>query len=225
MQLNKRTVHRAMDHMGLRQSIRAGTDICALGIHQESFEVFLDEMRTKGLTAALQQRDEPFGDYRTGEPHEGRCRRCPGRYRPMVTDAPDAAERRCRGARSGRRSVGRVAYIAYRTYLAIAGVVTLLVVAAFFAVVLNPAVDALEHRARMRRGLATGLVFIVFLGCVAALLYAFIRPLAEQGSASPTTCPPTWTTPAPARGRWAISSSATTSRTTSSATRTGSSRA
>jgi enoyl-CoA hydratase len=66
VQLNKRTVHRAMDHMGLRQSIRAGTDICALGIHQESFEVFLGEMRTKGLTAALQQRDEPFGDYRTG---------------------------------------------------------------------------------------------------------------------------------------------------------------
>jgi len=65
VQLNKRTVHRAMDHMGLRQAIRAGTDICALGIHQESFEVFLDEMRTKGLTAALQQRDEPFGDYRT----------------------------------------------------------------------------------------------------------------------------------------------------------------
>jgi enoyl-CoA hydratase len=65
VQLNKRTVHRAMDHMGLRQSIRAGTDICALGIHQESFEVFLDEMRTKGLTAALQHRDEPFGDYRT----------------------------------------------------------------------------------------------------------------------------------------------------------------
>lgn len=65
VQLNKRTVHRAMDHMGLRQSIRAGTDLCALGIHQESFEVFLAEMRTEGLTAALQRRDEPFGDYRT----------------------------------------------------------------------------------------------------------------------------------------------------------------
>ena len=69
VQLNKRTVHRAMDHMGFRQSIRAGTDICALGIHQESFEVFLTEMRTKGLTAALQHRDEPFGDYRTVESH------------------------------------------------------------------------------------------------------------------------------------------------------------
>ncbi len=71
VQLNKRTVHRAMDHMGLRQSIRAGTDICALGIHQESFEVFLAEMRERGLTAALQSRDEPFGDYRTVEAHDG----------------------------------------------------------------------------------------------------------------------------------------------------------
>ena len=71
VQLNKRTVHRAMDHMGLRQSIRAGTDICALGIHQESFVVFLNEMKHKGLTAALQKRDAPFGDYRTIEPHPG----------------------------------------------------------------------------------------------------------------------------------------------------------
>jgi len=71
VQLNKRTVHRAMDHMGLRQAIRAGTDICALGIHQESFGVFLAEMQQKGLTAALQHRDEPFGDYRTVEPHGG----------------------------------------------------------------------------------------------------------------------------------------------------------
>ena len=75
-----------------------------------------------------------------------------------------------------------LAYIAYRTYLAIASVVTLLVVAGFFAIVLNPAVDALQHRGRMRRGMATGVVFIIFLGIVAALLYAFIRPLADQGS-------------------------------------------
>ena len=67
--INKRTVHRAMDHMGFRQSIRAGTDLCALGIHQESFKVFIEEMRTQGLTKALQHRDEPFGDYRTVEPH------------------------------------------------------------------------------------------------------------------------------------------------------------
>jgi enoyl-CoA hydratase len=69
VQLNKRTVHRAMDNMGLRQSIRSGTELCALGIHQRSMQAFITQMRTKGLTAALQERDEPFGDYRTAEPH------------------------------------------------------------------------------------------------------------------------------------------------------------
>jgi enoyl-CoA hydratase len=54
-----------MDAMGLRSAIRAGTELCALGIHQRSFGEFLDTMRTKGLTQALQDRDEPFGDYRT----------------------------------------------------------------------------------------------------------------------------------------------------------------
>ena len=38
-------------------------------IHQASFHEFIDGMRTKGLTKALQERDEPFGDYRTTEPH------------------------------------------------------------------------------------------------------------------------------------------------------------
>jgi len=67
VQLNKRTVHRAMDVMGLRAAIRAGTELCALAIHQPSFQAFLAEMQTKGLVAALTDRDEPFGDYRTGE--------------------------------------------------------------------------------------------------------------------------------------------------------------
>lgn len=64
VQLNKRTVHRAMDNMGLRSSIRSGTELCALGIHQESFQEFVEEMRG-GLTKALSDRDGPFGDYRT----------------------------------------------------------------------------------------------------------------------------------------------------------------
>jgi len=64
-QLNKRTVHRAMEIMGLRTAIRSGTEICALGIEQESFKKFVDEALPLGLTRALQKRDEPFGDYRT----------------------------------------------------------------------------------------------------------------------------------------------------------------
>jgi enoyl-CoA hydratase len=69
VQLNKRTVHRAMDVMGIRQSIRSGTELCSLGTKQPSFRAFVEGMRAKGLTKALQERDEPFGDYRSVEPH------------------------------------------------------------------------------------------------------------------------------------------------------------
>ena len=75
-----------------------------------------------------------------------------------------------------------VAYAAYRTYVALANIVTLIVVAGFFAIVLNPAVDLLQRRAKVRRGIATGIVFLVGLGLVVGMLYAFIRPLAEEGS-------------------------------------------
>ena len=65
VQLNKRTVHRQMDAMGMRAGIRAGTELCALGVHTQAMRDFLEAARTGGLTAALQKRDEPFGDYRT----------------------------------------------------------------------------------------------------------------------------------------------------------------
>jgi len=55
--------------MGLRAAIRSGTEMCTLATHQKSFNEFIDGMRTKGLTKALQDRDEPFGDYRITEPH------------------------------------------------------------------------------------------------------------------------------------------------------------
>jgi enoyl-CoA hydratase len=66
VQLNKRLVHRQMDAMGMRAGIRAGTEICALGIHQPTMQRFITKMRSDGLTTALQERDAPFGDYRTG---------------------------------------------------------------------------------------------------------------------------------------------------------------
>jgi enoyl-CoA hydratase len=65
VQLNKRTVHRQMDHMGLRSGIRAGTELCALGTHTDSLAEFVASVKDKGLTATLSERDEPFGDYRT----------------------------------------------------------------------------------------------------------------------------------------------------------------
>ena len=64
-QLNKRVVHRQMEHMGLRNGIRAGTELCALGTHTEAMRLFTTAIKEKGLTGALSERDKPFGDYRT----------------------------------------------------------------------------------------------------------------------------------------------------------------
>jgi enoyl-CoA hydratase len=65
VQLNKRVVHRQMEIMGLHTGIRVGSELCALGTHSPSLHEFMASTREKGLKGALQERDEPFGDYRT----------------------------------------------------------------------------------------------------------------------------------------------------------------
>jgi len=65
-QLNKRSVHRAMDIMGMRAAIRAGTEIQALGFHQRSSREYLKEL-AQGVNKALDKRDAKFGDYRTSK--------------------------------------------------------------------------------------------------------------------------------------------------------------
>lgn len=64
-QLNKRSVHRAMEIMGMRAAIRAGTEIQAMGFHQKSARAYLKKLAEGGVSAALSERDKPFGDYRT----------------------------------------------------------------------------------------------------------------------------------------------------------------
>lgn len=65
--LNKRAVHRQMEAMGLRDGLRAGTEICTLATHQASFKAFIEATQGGGkLTEALTKRDGQFGDYRTG---------------------------------------------------------------------------------------------------------------------------------------------------------------
>src|SRR5881398_2979792 len=63
-QMNKRSVHRAMELMGLRAAIRAGAEIQALALttasSRETFARFRD-----GVSKALDARDAAFGDYRT----------------------------------------------------------------------------------------------------------------------------------------------------------------
>ncbi len=65
VQMNKRVVHRQMEIMGMRTGIRQGTELCALGTHARAMQTFIGKARSEGLRNALQERDAPFGDYRT----------------------------------------------------------------------------------------------------------------------------------------------------------------
>lgn len=62
-QLNKRSVHRAMEIMGVRAAIRAGTEIQTLGFHQPSARAYLKTL-VGDLKGALEERDAQFGDFR-----------------------------------------------------------------------------------------------------------------------------------------------------------------
>jgi enoyl-CoA hydratase len=65
-QLNKRSVHRAMDIMGMRSAIRAGTEIQALAFHQPSSREHLKKI-SQDLKGALKARDDSFGDFTSSE--------------------------------------------------------------------------------------------------------------------------------------------------------------
>jgi enoyl-CoA hydratase len=66
-QLNKRSVHRAMEIMGARAAIRAGTEIQALAFTTEASRAYLAQFRRDGgsVREQLDRRDTAFGDYRT----------------------------------------------------------------------------------------------------------------------------------------------------------------
>ena len=62
--LNKRSVHRAMEAMGVREGIRATAEIQALGFHQKSSKEYMKRFKDEGVSKTLSDRDKPFGDYR-----------------------------------------------------------------------------------------------------------------------------------------------------------------
>ena len=70
-------------------------------------------------------------------------------------------------------------YLTYQAVIELKRILTWIVVAAFFAVLLTPAVDFLE-RAKMRRSLATLLVFLLAFGLIGGMLYTFIQPIAGE---------------------------------------------
>lgn len=72
-------------------------------------------------------------------------------------------------------------YLTLRAIVLLAHIETLLVVAAFFAIVLTPAVDFVGRKLHVSRGLSTAIVFILGIAIVSAMLYAFISPLVDEG--------------------------------------------
>ena len=66
-QLNKRSVHRAMEIMGARAAMRAGTEIQALAFTTEASRNYMSTFRRDGssVKSQLDHRDSTFGDYRT----------------------------------------------------------------------------------------------------------------------------------------------------------------
>src|SRR4029079_8957774 len=63
--LNRRTVHRALDAMGMRTGVRATTELQALGLHQRSSQAYMPKLQSMGVKGAVDERDRPFGDYGT----------------------------------------------------------------------------------------------------------------------------------------------------------------
>ncbi len=81
--------------------------------------------------------------------------------------------------------VAAVALASYGAVMAVGRlwrIVTYLLVALFFAVILTPAVDFLQQRARLRRGIATALVVVTGLVVFSGLIYAFVKPLVDEGT-------------------------------------------
>ena len=70
-QMNKRAVHRAMDIMGLRAAIRAGTEMQALGMTTQSSRAYMKAFG-QGVRHALSVRDKDFGDYRERDEQDER---------------------------------------------------------------------------------------------------------------------------------------------------------
>ena len=59
-------------------------------------------------------------------------------------------------------------------------ILTLLVIAAFFAIVLTPPVELARRKLHLGKGLATVVVFLGLIALILGMLYAFIRPLVDQ---------------------------------------------
>ena len=75
-----------------------------------------------------------------------------------------------------------LAYIVYQSFLSAASVLILIVIAAFLAIGLHPAVSRLE-RFGMSRGLAVSLVFLLVIAFFVLFAWSIVPPIAKQVTA------------------------------------------
>jgi len=66
--------------------------------------------------------------------------------------------------------------------VAVSHIVAWVAVALFFAIVMTPPVDHLQHKLKVRRGVATLAVFFVTLLVLGAMISAFVYPLVDQST-------------------------------------------
>jgi predicted PurR-regulated permease PerM len=91
-------------------------------------------------------------------------------------------------------------YITVQVVLSTVRILAWIAIAAFFAIVLSPAVNWVEPRVRGRRAVATGLVVFTTLGSVLGLLLLFLLPVRTQLIAIITDLPGTVSDAANGRG-------------------------
>jgi predicted PurR-regulated permease PerM len=73
-------------------------------------------------------------------------------------------------------------FVAFELIISLRRILTWLIIAGFFAVVLHPAVDFGVRKLHMRRTLAAMLVFLLGFATLAGLLYVFIRPIINEAN-------------------------------------------
>src|SRR3954453_4193840 len=74
------------------------------------------------------------------------------------------------------------AVVAVELVIELQRIISWLLIAGFFAVVLTPPVNFLERRLHMPRSLAALIVFILGVVVFGLMLYSFVRPLVDQGN-------------------------------------------
>ena len=99
-----------------------------------------------------------------------------------MSQQPGAPDRNAVPWRTIWATIGSVvlALAAIAVVKSVSRVLIWIVIAGFFAIVLSPPVDFLEHKVKVRRSVATILVFLTVLGAMGGLLYTFITPIVDQ---------------------------------------------